>query len=122
MNNAPKKKYSPRLNTYIKNGDITYIVTRNLPPQTVIIDTCDVKKVNMYSWSAHPHLNDIKSICHRYRTTDGKWHSVGLAGLLGYGRGWKHLNGNLFDFRKENMAKINFFQYSPHFKRKYSLI
>ena len=62
MNNAPKKKYSPRLNTYIKHGDVTYIVTRNLPPQTVIIDTCDVKKVNMYSWSAHPHLNDIPNI------------------------------------------------------------
>jgi len=105
MNNAPKKKYSPRLNTYIKHGDVTYIVTRNLPPETVIIDTCDVKKVNMYSWSAHPHLNDIKHICHRYRTTDGKWHSIGLSGLLGYGKGWQHLNGNLFDFRKENMVK-----------------
>ncbi len=115
MNNAPKKKYSPRLNTYIKHKNITYVVTRNLPPQTIVIDTCDVKKVNMYSWSLHPYYNGRKSIVHRYRTTDGKWHSIGLAGLLGYDCTWKHLNKNLFDFRKENMVKIDYF---GHQKRK----
>ena len=51
MNNAPKKKYRPRRNKYInvKNKNITYILTRNTPSQTITIDTQDVKKVNIYS-------------------------------------------------------------------------
>lgn len=107
MNKKPEKKYHCRVNEIIKHGDIAYIVTRNLPPETIIIDSADIEKVNKYSWSAHAHLNGKNYICHRYRDIDGKWKIITLASILGYGHGWKHTNGNVYDFRKENMVVNN---------------
>lgn len=112
MYKAPKKKYHCRANNIEVVDGVAYIHTKNDPSITIILDAEDVPKIEMYSWSAHPHFNGVKYICHRYFDVDGKWHSFSLASRLGYGHGWKHANKNVYDFRKVNMVKNDCYKYA----------
>ena len=94
-----------RPNQYQIIDGIVHMFTRNDPSVVIKFDQSRLEEVLKYSWSSHPHLNGNKYICHRYVDDNGKWKVIGLSGHLGYGHGYKHKNGDMFDFTSANMVK-----------------
>lgn len=94
-----------RPNQYQIVKGIVYMLSRNDPSVVIKFDQSRLEEVLKYSWSAHPFWNGEKYICHRYRDDQGNWKVISLGKHLGYGRGYKHQNGDAYDFTSTNMVR-----------------
>lgn len=91
-------------NSYRVENGVAIFTTNQKNPVEFMVDEKDIELVLKRRWHAHKYINGNVYIVSRYKDSTGHFRRISLLKALGYNRNYTFKNGNVFDFRRDNIC------------------